>query len=69
MTVSGLLSLLIFLLVLATVFYVIDWIIGLFPVFGPMRSIIRILLALIELMILLQALGLLTYPLVLPRLK
>ena len=68
MMISGLISLLIYLIVIGLVFYLIDYLLGLIPLPQPVHTIVRVLFALILIVIILQALGVIEAPLTLPRL-
>lgn len=59
MGINGLVSLLIYLVILGLIFYIIDWAVAQIPMFAPVRMVIRALLALILVVYLLEALGLL----------
>lgn len=59
MALGGLLSLLIYLVILGLIFYIIDWAVGQIPLVAPIRVVIRAVLALILVVYLLEALGVL----------
>ena len=60
--IGGLIQLVIYLAILGLIFYIIDWAVGQIPMFGPVRNVVRAILALILVVYLLEALGLLAGP-------
>ena len=62
MPLNGLVALAIYLVILGIIFYLLDWAVGMVPLFEPVRMIIRALFALILVVYLLEALGLVTGP-------
>jgi len=59
---NSLISLLIYLVILGLIFYIIDWAIGQIPMMQPVRAIVRAIHALILVVYLLEALGVLGGP-------
>ena len=59
MPLAGLIQFVIYLAILGLIFYIIDWAVGQIPMFTPVRTVIRAILALVLVVYLLEALGLL----------